>query len=69
MSIVNFYLELLKEREELAKELNLVEPVAAYSGYTGDYQTQDSESVEVKAIEEVKVEEPVKTEDPTQDSE
>lgn len=69
MSIVNFYLELLKEREELAKELNLVEPVAAYSGYTGDYQTQDSENVEVKAIEEVKVEEPVKTEDPTQDSE
>ena len=69
MSIVNFYLELLKEREELAKELNLVEPVEAYSGYTGDYQTQESESVEVKAIEEVKVEEPVKTEDPTQDSE
>lgn len=69
MSIVNFYLELLKEREELAKELNLVEPVEAYSRYTGDYQTQDSETVEVKAIEEVKVEEPVKTEDPTQDSE
>ena len=70
MSIVNFYLELLKEREELAKDLNLVEPEeSTYTSYTGDYQTQESESVEVKAIEEVKVEEPVKTEDPTQDSE
>lgn len=70
MSTVNFYQELLKEREELAKDLNLVEPEeSTYTSYTGDYQTQESESVEVKAIEEVKVEEPVKTEDPTQDSE
>lgn len=58
MSLVNFYRELLKEREELANDLHLVEPVvvSASNVYTGESQAQISGVEGAKAVEVVPVE-------------
>lgn len=58
MSTVNFYRELLKEREELAKDLHLAEPVvvSASNVYTGESQAQISGVEGAKAVEVVPVE-------------
>ena len=79
MSLVNFYRELLKEREELAKDLHLVEPVvvSASNVYTGESQTQISGVEEVKTVEvapvesaeEANPEDSAKAEEPNEDSE
>ena len=79
MSTVNFYRELLKEREELANDLHLVEPVvvSASNVYTGESQAQISGVEEVKAVEVAPVEsteganleDSTKAEDSNEDSE
>lgn len=79
MSLVNFYRELLKEREELANDLHLVEPVvvSASNVYTGESQAQISGVEEVKAVEVAPVEsteganleDSTKAEDSNEDSE
>lgn len=79
MSLVNFYRELLKEREELAKDLHLVEPVvvSASNVYTGESQAQISGVEEAKAVEVAPVEsteganleDSAKAEDSNEDSE
>lgn len=79
MSTVNFYRELLKEREELAKDLHLAEPVvvSASNVYTGESQAQISGVEEAKAVEVAPVElteganpeDPAKAEEPKDDSE
>lgn len=79
MSTVNFYRELLKEREELAKDLHLAEPVvvSASNVYTGESQAQISGVEEVKTVEvapvesaeEANPEDPAKAEEPKDDSE
>lgn len=58
MSTVNFYRELLKEREELAKDLHLAEPVvvSASNVYTGESKAQISGVEEAKAVEVAPVE-------------
>ena len=79
MSTVNFYRELLKEREELAKDLHLAEPVvvSASNVYTGESQAQISGVEEVKTVEVAPVEsteganleDSAKAEDSNEDSE
>lgn len=79
MSLVNFYRELLKEREELAKDLHLAEPVvvSASNVYTGESQAQISGVEEAKAVEVAPVEsteganleDSTKAEDSNEDSE
>jgi len=79
MSTVNFYRELLKEREELAKDLHLAEPVvvSASNVYTGESQAQISGVEEAKAVEVAPVEsteganleDSTKAEDSNEDSE
>ncbi|MGP1556464.1 DUF975 family protein [Peptostreptococcus stomatis] len=79
MSTVNFYRELLKEREELAKDLHLAEPVvvSASNVYTGESQVQISGVEEAKAVEVAPVEsteganleDSAKAEDSNEDSE
>ncbi|WP_314729933.1 DUF975 family protein [Peptostreptococcus stomatis] len=79
MSTVNFYRELLKEREELAKDLHLAEPVvvSASNVYTGESQAQISGVEEVKTVEVAPVEsteganleDSTKAEDSNEDSE
>lgn len=79
MSTVNFYRELLKEREELAKDLHLAEPVvvSASNVYTGESQAQISGVEEAKAVEVAPVEsteganleDSAKAEDSNEDSE
>ena len=79
MSTVNFYRELVKEREELAKDLHLAEPVvvSASNVYTGESKAQISGVEEAKAVEvapvesaeEANPEDPAKAEEPKDDSE
>lgn len=79
MSTVNFYRELLKEREELAKDLHLAEPVvvSASNVYTGESQAQISgvegaKAVEVAPVESTEganLEDSTKAEDSNEDSE
>lgn len=79
MSTVNFYRELLKEREELAKDLHLAEPVvvSASNVYTGESQAQINGVEEAKAVEVAPVEsteganleDSTKAEDSNEDSE
>ena len=79
MSTVNFYRDLLKEREELAKDLHLAEPVvvSASNVYTGESQAQISGVEEAKAVEVAPVEsteganleDSTKAEDSNEDSE
>ena len=79
ITLHNFYRELLKEREELAKDLHLAEPVvvSASNVYTGESLAQisgveEAKAVEVAPVESTKganLEDSTKAEDSNEDSE